>query len=104
MALERLKEAAEKAKKDLSNQLQADITLPFITARDGNPLHLNLQLTRSKFDNLTKDLVERTIKPVKQALKDASLTANDIHEVLLVGGSTRIPAVQDSVKKELNKQ
>ncbi len=104
MAFQRLLEAAEKAKKDLSHQLQTDITLPFITAQDGNPLHLNLQLTRAKFDDMTKQLVDRTIKPVQQALKDAKLTANDIDEVLLVGGSTRMLAIQEAVKKELNKK
>lgn len=103
MALQRLKEAAEKAKKDLSNQLQADIALPFITAENGVPLHLNQQLSRAKFDQMTKSLVDRTLAPVKQALKDAKLTPNDLHEVLLVGGSTRIPAVQEAVKKELKK-
>ncbi len=104
MALQRLKESAEKAKKDLSNQKQVEITLPFITAQDGNPLHLNLSLTRATFDEMTKELVSRTISPVKKALKDAKLTSNDIDQVLLVGGSTRIPAVQEAVKKELNKE
>ncbi len=102
MALQRLKEAAEKAKKDLSNQLQADITLPFITAENGNPLHLNLQLTRTKFNDMTKSLVNRTLEPVRKALKDAKLSSNDINEVLLVGGSTRIPAIQEAVKLELH--
>ncbi len=104
MAMQRLKEAAEKAKKDLSHQLQVEITLPFITAQDGNPLHLNLSLSRNKFNEMTSELVEETIIPVKNALKDAKLSASDIDEVLLVGGSTRIPAVQEAVKKVLNKK
>ncbi|MBW9211973.1 MULTISPECIES: molecular chaperone DnaK [Terrabacteria group] len=104
MALQRLKEAAEKAKKDLSGTLQTQISLPFISAGPSGPLHLEATLTRAKFNELTKDLVERTMVPVRQALSDAKLSKNDIHQVLLVGGSTRIPAVQDAVKNELGKE
>ena len=104
MALQRMKEAAEKAKKDLSGVIQTQISLPFISAGDAGPLHLEMTLTRAKFDDMTKGLVERSIKPVRQALKDAGLTKNDIHQVLLVGGSTRIPAVQDAVRHELGKE
>jgi len=103
MALQRMKEAAEKAKKDLSGVIQTQISLPFISAGEAGPLHLELTLTRAKFDDMTKKLVERSIKPVRQALKDAGLTKNDIHQVLLVGGSTRIPAVQEAVRHELGK-
>lgn len=98
-ALQRLFEAAEKAKVELSQTTTATINLPFITADASGPKHLNISLTRSKFDQLTKDLVERTRGPVEQALSDAKLTANDIDEVILVGGSTRIPAVQSLVRK-----
>lgn len=104
MALQRLKEAAEKAKKDLSGMLQTQISLPFISAGPSGPLHLEATLTRAKFNELTKDLVERTMVPVRQALSDAKLSKNDIHQVLLVGGSTRIPAVQEAVKNELGKE
>lgn len=104
MALQRLKEAAEKAKKDLSGMLQTQISLPFISAGAAGPLHLETTLTRAKFNDLTKDLVEKTMAPVRQALADAKLTKNDIHQVLLVGGSTRIPAVQEAVKNELGKE
>ena len=104
MALQRLKEAAEKAKKDLSGMVQAQISLPFISAGPAGPLHLEATLTRAQFNEMTKGLVERTLIPVRQALKDAGLTANDINQVLLVGGSTRIPAVQEAVKKELGKE
>lgn len=104
MAMQRLKEAAEKAKKDLSSQLQVEITLPFITAREGNPLHLNLSLSKAKFDDMTKDLVQRTLKPVRDALSDAKLQASQLDQVLLVGGSTRIPAVQQAIKDELKKE
>ena len=104
MALQRMKEAAEKAKKDLSGVIQTQISLPFISAGEAGPLHLELTLTRAKFDDMTKGLVERSIKPVRQALKDAGLTKNDIHQVLLVGGSTRIPAVQEAVRHELGKE
>jgi len=104
MALQRLKEAAEKAKKDLSGMVQTQISLPFISAGPAGPLHLEATLTRAQFNEMTKGLVERTLVPVRQALKDAGLTANDIHQVLLVGGSTRIPAVQEAVKNELGKE
>ncbi len=98
-SLQRLKDAAEKAKKELSTTLSSNINLPFITAVNGVPAHLNMDLSRSKFEELTEHLVEKTVDPVKQALKDAGLQASDIESVLLVGGSTRIPAVQESVKK-----
>jgi len=104
MALQRMKEAAEKAKKDLSGMVQTQISLPFISGGASGPLHLEMTLTRAKFDEMTKSLVERSIKPVRQALKDAGLTKNDIHQVLLVGGSTRIPAVQEAVRHELGKE
>lgn len=103
-AMQRLKEAAEKAKKDLSGVTQTQISLPFITATDAGPQHLEITLTRAKFNELTSDLVARTIKPVQQALSDANLSAKDIDQVLLVGGSTRIPAVQEEVKKILAKE
>ncbi|EAD0621055.1 molecular chaperone DnaK [Listeria monocytogenes] len=104
MALQRLKDAAEKAKKDLSGVTSTQISLPFITAGEAGPLHLEVTLTRAKFDELTHDLVERTIAPSRQALKDANLSASDIDQVILVGGSTRIPAVQETIKKELGKE
>ncbi|WP_338991381.1 molecular chaperone DnaK [Spiroplasma endosymbiont of Seladonia tumulorum] len=104
MAMQRLKEEAEKAKKNLSSQLQTEIAAPFITARDGNPLHLNLTLTRAKFDEMTKSLVQWTIEPVRKALADAKLKPSDLDQVLLVGGSTRIPAVQEVIKHELGKE
>ncbi|AOX44246.1 molecular chaperone DnaK [Spiroplasma sp. NBRC 100390] len=104
MAMQRLKEEAEKAKKNLSSQLQTEIAAPFITARDGNPLHLNLTLTRAKFDEMTKSLVDRTVEPVRKALTDAKLKASELDQVLLVGGSTRIPAVQEVIKRELGKE
>ncbi|MCI9132312.1 molecular chaperone DnaK [Thomasclavelia cocleata] len=104
MAMQRIKEAAEKAKKDLSGTMQTQISLPFISAGAAGPLHLELSLTRAKFDELTRDLVLRTETPVRQALKDAGMDPTEIHQVLLVGGSTRIPAVQESVKKLLGKE
>ncbi|MBC1419032.1 molecular chaperone DnaK [Listeria fleischmannii] len=104
MALQRLKDAAEKAKKDLSGVTSTQISLPFITAGEAGPLHLEVSLTRAKFDELTHDLVERTIGPTRQALKDAGLSASDIDQVILVGGSTRIPAVQEAITKELGKE
>lgn len=104
MAMQRVKEAAEKAKKDVSGMMQTQISLPFISAGPAGPLHLELTLTRAKFDELTHDLVARTEIPVKQALSDAKMTANDIDQVLLVGGSTRIIAVQESVKRLLGKE
>ncbi|WP_423364491.1 molecular chaperone DnaK [Mycoplasma sp. P36-A1] len=103
-AMQRLKEAAEKAKKELSGLAQTQISLPFITATEAGPQHLEITLTRAKFNELTSDLVARTVQPVKQALKDANLNASEIDQVLLVGGSTRIPAVQDEVKKLLQKE
>jgi molecular chaperone DnaK len=103
MAIQRLKEAAEKAKMDLSGIAQTEISLPFISVSSDGPLHLTLNLTRAKFDEMTKDLVEMTVGPVRQAIKDAKMTAKDINQVLLVGGSTRIPAVQEIVKRELGK-
>ncbi len=99
MALQRLKEAAEKAKKELSSSTTTNINLPFITATAEGPKHFDLNLTRAKFDELTHDLVERTVVPVQNALRDAGLSASDIKKVLLVGGSTRIPAVQDKVRQ-----
>ena len=107
MALQRLKEAAEAAKKELSSSKQTEINLPFITADASGPKHLNLTLTRAKFEELVSDLVERTIDPCKQAIKDAGLKASEIDEVILVGGSSRIPKIQEKVKdifgKESNK-
>jgi molecular chaperone DnaK len=104
MALQRLKEAAEKAKKDLSSMVQTHINLPFISADESGPLHLDMDLSRANFDKMTKFLVDKTIGPVKQALNDAGLSANDINQVLLVGGSTRMISVQEAVKKELGKE
>ena len=99
MALQRLREAAEKAKKELSSSTTTNINLPFITANETGPKHFEMDLTRAKFDELTHDLVERTVIPVQNALKDAGLTAADLSKVLLVGGSTRMPAVQDKVRQ-----
>ena len=104
MALQRLKEAAEKAKKDLSSMVQTQISLPFISANASGPLHLDTTLTRAQFDKMTKHLVDRTLGPVRQALKDAGMSASELDQVLLVGGSTRIPAVQEAVKAELGKE
>jgi molecular chaperone DnaK len=104
MALQRLKDAAEKAKKDLSGVTSTQISLPFITAGDAGPLHLEVSLTRAKFDEITSDLVERTMGPVRQSLSDAGLSASEIDKVILVGGSTRIPAVQEAIKKALGKE
>lgn len=104
LAMQRLKDAAEKAKKDLSSMAQTQILLPYISTSENGPLNFETTLSRAKFDEMTKNLVERTIGPVRQALKDAGLTKNDIHQVLLVGGSTRILAVQEAVKKELGKE
>ena len=103
MALQRLKEAAEKAKMELSSVPQADINLPFITADANGPKHLNMKLTRAKLDALTADLIERTVAPCRNALKDAQLSPSDIHEVILVGGTTRMPAVQEKVKEIFQK-
>ena len=104
MALQRLKDAAEKAKKDLSGVTTVEISLPFISMGAAGPLHLNKTLTRAKFNELTAHLVDRCVGPVRRALSDSKLTAKDIDQVLLVGGSTRIPAVQDLVKRELGKE
>lgn len=104
MALQRLKEAAEKAKKELSSVATTNINLPFITATADGPKHFDMNLTRAKFDELTRDLVERTAEPVRRALSDAGLTAGDLGQVLLVGGSTRIPAVQEEVKRLTGKE
>ena len=103
MALQRLKEAAEKAKCELSSSMETDINLPFITADQQGPKHLNMKLTRSKLEALCADLIDRTEGPCRQALKDAGLTPSDIHEVILVGGMTRMPAVQERVKKIFGK-
>ncbi|MCI5629675.1 MAG: molecular chaperone DnaK [Clostridium sp.] len=99
MALQRLKEAAEKAKKELSSTMSSNINLPFITATASGPKHMNIDLSRAKFDELTHHLVEKTMEPTKRALADAGLSVSEIDDVLLVGGSTRIPAVQEAVKK-----
>ena len=104
MAMQRLKEAAEKAKIELSGVTQAAINLPFITADATGPKHLDLNLTRAKFNELTKDLVDATMGPVKQALKDSGLSINEIDKVLMVGGSSRIPAVQEAVKNQIGKE
>lgn len=103
MAMQRLKEAAEKAKCELSTVTNSNINLPFITANEAGPQHLDITLSRAKFDELTADLVEKTMGPTDTALKDAGLTASQIDKVILVGGSTRIPAVQDAIKKKLGK-
>ena len=103
MSLQRLKEAAEKAKKELSTTMTTNINLPFISATAAGPLHLNMDLTRAKFNELTHDLVEKTTEPVKSAIKDAGISASEIDKVLLVGGSTRIPAVQEAVKQIIGK-
>ena len=104
MALQRLKEAAEKAKKELSSATTTNINLPFITATAEGPKHFDMNLTRAKFDELTHDLVEKTAEPVRRALSDAGITASELGQVLLVGGSTRIPAVQDKVKQLTGKE
>lgn len=103
MSLQRLKEAAEKAKKELSTTMTTNINLPFISATAAGPLHLNMDLTRAKFNELTHDLVEKTTEPVRSAIKDAGISASEIDKVLLVGGSTRIPAVQEAVKQIIGK-
>lgn len=103
MSLQRLKEAAEKAKKELSSTMTTNVNLPFVTATEGGPLHLNMDISRAKFDELTASLVEESLKPVRLALKDAELSPQDINRVILVGGSTRIPAVQEAVKKLIGK-
>lgn len=104
MAMQRLKEAAEKAKKDLSSMLTTTISLPFIAADATGPKHLELDLTRAKFEDMTRDLVERTLGPTRQALSDAGLSPSDIDKVVLVGGSTRIPAVQEAIKNLIGKE
>jgi len=104
MAMQRLKEAAEKAKIELSSVTTSNINLPFITADATGPKHLDITITRAKFDELTADLVEKTMEPTRRAMQDADLTPNDIDKILLVGGSTRIPAVQEAVKKYFNKE
>ncbi|WP_304863081.1 molecular chaperone DnaK [Faecalibaculum rodentium] len=104
IAMQRIKEAAEKAKKDLSATMQTQISLPFISAGPAGPLHFDTTLTRAKFNEMTKSLVERTIVPIEKALQDANLSVSDIDQVLLVGGSTRIPAVQEAVKKATGKE
>ena len=104
MALQRLKEAAEKAKKELSASQTTNINLPFITVNADGPLHLNMDITRAKFDQLTADLVKRTIEPMKKAMKDANVTTADLDKVILVGGSTRTPAVQDTVRNITGKE
>ncbi|ASN05183.1 molecular chaperone DnaK [Virgibacillus necropolis] len=103
MATQRLKDAAEKAKKDLSGVAQTQISLPFITAGEAGPLHLEMSITRAKFDELSSELVERTMVPTRKALKDAGLSSSEVHKVILVGGSTRIPAVQEAIKRETGK-
>ena len=104
MAMQRLKEAAEKAKIELSGVMSTNINLPFITADATGPKHLDITMTRAKFDELTRDLVDRTIAPMQNALRDAGMTANEVDRVILVGGSTRIPAVQDAVRKVTGKE
>ncbi|MBP1968715.1 molecular chaperone DnaK [Virgibacillus natechei] len=104
MAAQRLKDAAEKAKKDLSGVSQTQISLPFITAGEAGPVHMEMSLTRAKFEELTSELVERTMIPTRKALSDANFEANEINKVVLVGGSTRIPAVQEAIKREIGKE
>ena len=104
MAMQRLKEAAEKAKKELSSAQTTNINLPFITVNENGPLHMNMDLTRAKFDQLTADLVNKTIEPMKKAMADAGVSNSDLSKVILVGGSTRIPAVQEAVKKITGKE
>ncbi|HOB35109.1 MAG TPA: molecular chaperone DnaK, partial [Bacillota bacterium] len=103
-AMQRLKEAAEKAKIELSSTLQTNISLPFISADENGPQHLDINLTRAKFEELTADLVEATMGPLRQALKDAKLTPEQVDKIILVGGSTRIPAVQEAIKREVGKE
>src|SRR5574344_1203370 len=104
MAMQRIKDAAEKAKKDLSGMTTTNVSLPFIAQVDGSPVNFEMDITRSKFEELVDDLLESTLEPVRKALKDAKLTKNDIDKVILVGGSTRIPKVQEIVKNELGKE
>ena len=104
MALQRLKEASENAKKELSSKQTANVNLPFISVTEAGPLHMNYDLTRAKFEQLTADLVERTVGPMEKALADAGVTSADLEKVILVGGSTRIPAVQEAVKRVTGKE
>ena len=104
MAMQRIKDASEKAKKDLSGVTQTQISLPFISQGDNGPLHLEMNLTRAKFEELISDLIESTLDPVRKALKDANMTKDDIDKIIFVGGSTRIPMVTDLIKKELGKE
>lgn len=104
MAMQRIKDAAEKAKKDLSGMSTTNINLPFITQTENGPVHMDINLTKAKFEDLCRDLFDSTLEPVRKALKDANLKASDIDEVILVGGSTRIPYIQELVKKELGKE
>ena len=104
MALQRLKEAAEKAKKELSSAQTTKVNLPFITVSSNGPLHMDMDVTRARFEQLTKDLVDRTIEPMNKAMRDAGVTSNDLSKVILVGGSTRIPAVQEAVKRVTGKE
>src|SRR3977135_79307 len=103
MPLQRLKEAAEKAKMELSTVMETDINLPFITADQSGPKHLQMKLTRAKFEQLVDDLLQRSMAPVRQALADAGLKPSDIHEVVLVGGSTRVPKLQQMVREYFGK-
>lgn len=104
MAMQRIKEAAEQAKKDLSNMTTTQVSLPFIAQVNGTPVNFEMEITRAKFEDLTRDLVDSTLEPVRKAMKDAGLSKNDIDKVLLVGGSTRIPRVQELIKNELGKE
>jgi len=104
MAMQRVKDASEKAKKDLSGMTSTEVSIPFITQSENGPLHLSINLTKAKFEDLIEDLLESTLDPVRKALKDANLTKNDIDKILLVGGSTRIPKVVDLIKNELGKE
>ena len=104
MALQRLKEAAEKAKVELSSSEQTDVNLPYVTADASGPKHMNIKITRSKLESLVEDLVKRTIGPCETALSDANLTTSDIDEVIIVGGQTRMPKVQEEVKKLFGKE
>lgn len=99
MAMQRLKDAAEKAKKDLSGVTTTQISLPFISQGESGPLHLEVSLTRAKFEDLIRDLVDSTLEPVRKAMKDAKLSNKDLDKIILVGGSTRIPMVQELIKK-----
>lgn len=103
MALQRLKEAAERAKIELSSSMETGITLPYITAVDGVPKHLDVKLSRSKFEQLSADLIQRTMRPCEQAIKDAGINKSDIDEIILVGGSTRIPKIQQAVEEFLER-